>query len=209
MAKPAKTRKAAARRAVPSSAALRTAVLRAGFAGVALGAGVGLYVFHGRKVEVAVREQRAVAVDARPAAVEATAEKPPPVVEPVAPKPSAVPEPPQRETSRELAKPMSAALKAAFDSWLMGAYAKCWRAPRNVPEGDPYLPKVRVAFKADGALAAPPKLVNPPSDPAWRAHAEAALKAVKGCDPLHVPDKYAEYYPAWRSRTIYFDSARN
>ena len=65
-----------------------------------------------------------------------------------------------------------------------------------MPDGDPYLPKVRVAFKRGGELAAPPKLVNPPSDPAWKAHAEAALKAVKDCDPLHVPDKYAEYYPS-------------
>ena len=68
---------------------------------------------------------------------------------------------------------------------------------------------MRVAFKADGELASPPKLVNPPSDPAWKPHAEAALKAVKGCDPLHVPDKYADYYPSWKSRTVYFDPTRN
>ncbi len=91
----------------------------------------------------------------------------------------------------------------------MATYAKCWRAPKRLPDGDPYLPKVRVAFREDGELAAPPKLVNPPSDPALRPQAEAALKAVKGCDPLHVPDKYAEYYPAWKSRTVYFDPTRN
>jgi colicin import membrane protein len=104
---------------------------------------------------------------------------------------------------------MSAALRAAFDAWLMTTYAKCWRAPKTMPDGDPYLPKVRVALKDNGELAGPPKLVNPPSDPAWKPHAEAALKAVKGCDPLHVPDKYAEYYPAWKSKTVYFDPAQN
>ena len=104
---------------------------------------------------------------------------------------------------------MSAALRTAFDSWLMSAYAKCWKAPKTLPDGDPYLAKVRVAFTQDGELASPPKLVNPPSDPAWKPHAEAALKAVKGCDPLHVPDKYAEYYPSWKSRTVYFDPTRN
>ena len=104
---------------------------------------------------------------------------------------------------------MSASLRAAFDAWLMNAYAKCWRAPKTLPDGDPYLPKVRVAFREGGELAGPPKLVNPPSDPAWRPHAEAALKAVKGCDPLHVPDKYADYYPSWKSRTVYFDPTRN
>ena len=78
-------------------------------------------------------------------------------------------------------------------------------AARNDPSGR----RRRVAPFADTnvsgsstcQLAAPPKLVNPPSDPAWKPHAEAALKAVKGCDPLHVPDKYAEYYPSWTSRT--------
>ena len=210
MAKSVKTRKLAGRRPAASGAALRTTMLRAGFAGVALGAGVGLYAFHQRGGAVAVAETRAVPVSgARAAAVEAAPAAPAPVVAPVAPKPApaAVPEPPRREASAE--KPMSTALRSAFDSWLMATYAKCWRAPRTAPDGDPYLPKVRVAFKADGELAAPPKLVNPPSDPAWKPHAEAALKAVRGCDPLHVPDKYAEYYPAWKSRTIYFDSTRN
>ena len=42
-----------------------------------------------------------------------------------------------------------------------------------------------------------------------RYSATAALKAVKGCDPLHVPDKYADYYPAWKSRTVYFDPSAN
>lgn len=102
---------------------------------------------------------------------------------------------------------MSASQRNAFDLWLMQAYRKCWSAPKTLPEGEPYLAKVRVAFKADGALASPPKLVNPPSDPAWRPHADAALHAVKGCDPLHVPDKFAAYYPAWKTRTVYFDPA--
>ena len=118
----------------------------------------------------------------------------------------------RRRAAKPAPKPISRCrlrLRAAFDAWLMGAYAKCWRAPKTLPDGDPYLPKVRVAFREDGELAGPPKLVNPPSDPAWRPHAEAALKAVKGCDPLHVPDKYAEYYPSWKSRTVYFDPTRN
>jgi hypothetical protein len=139
--------------------------------------------------------------------------KPPPTLVPTPPpapeEAAATPEPPRRDPSLDSHKPMSATLRAAFDTWLMGAYAKCWKAPKILPDGDPYLPKVRVAFKEDGELAAPPKLVNPPSDPAWKPHADAALKAVKGCDPLHVPDKYADYYPSWKSRTVYFDPTAN
>jgi colicin import membrane protein len=61
----------------------------------------------------------------------------------------------------------------------------------------------------DGALAGSPRLVNPPWDPAWRAHADAAIKAVKSCDPLHVPDKYAPYYSQWKTKTVFFDPTRS
>ena len=182
-------------RAVSLNPALRMTALRVGGAVALIGVAVGLYAYHGRRAEVASRQ------DARPVVAE---------IAPAAPAPRpAAPAPPRREASVETHKPMPAALRSAFDSWLMGAYARCWHAPKRLPDADPYLPKVRVAFRADGELAGPPKLVNPPSDPAWRPHAEAALKAVKGCDPLHVPDKYAEYYPAWKSRTVYFDPTRN
>jgi hypothetical protein len=103
---------------------------------------------------------------------------------------------------------MSAALEAALDSWLIVTYRQCWKAPAAPSEGEPYFPKIRVAFKSDGALRAAPRLVNPPSDPAWRPQADAALRAVKACDPLHVPEKYAPYYQQWKTKTVYFDTAR-
>jgi hypothetical protein len=188
--KSAKPRKPA--RAASLNPALRMTGLRVGGAVALIGVAAGLYAYHGRPAQVASRPTRPVIVAAAPARA-------------AAPEPA----PPRREANLETHKPMPAALRTAFDSWLMGTYAKCWHAPKRLPDSDPYLPKVRVAFRADGELAAPPRLVNPPSDPAWRPHAEAALKAVKGCDPLHVPDKYAEYYPAWKSRTVYFDPTRN
>jgi hypothetical protein len=200
MAKSPKSRKPAPRARPSSSPALRATALRVGAAVALAGLGVGLYAFHGRHAEVASRPAHPVVATVAPAP-KAPAAAP----RAVAPEPP----PPRREASAEPHKPMSAALRSAFDSWLMATYAKCWRAPKNLPEGEPYLPKVRVAFREDGVLAGPPKLVNPPSDPAWRPQAEAALKAVRGCDPLHVPDKYAEYYPAWKSRTVYFDPTRN
>ena len=103
---------------------------------------------------------------------------------------------------------MSASLEASFGQWLIEAYKQCWSPPRAIPDGDPYLPRVRVSLKADGSLAAAPKLINPPYDPAWRGHADAALKAVKSCDPLHVPDKFAAYYPGWKTRTVFFDTSQ-
>jgi colicin import membrane protein len=206
MAKQPKSRKSASRPrdALLAGPALRIVALRVGAAAALIAAAGGLYLWRGRPVEVA-RE--------RPAAVAEAPASPGPLAALTLPAPepetAPAPEPPRREASVEPAKPMSNALRAAFDSWLMAAYAKCWKAPKTLPEGEAYLPKVRVAFKEGGELASPPRLVNPPSDPAWKPHAEAALKAVKGCDPLHVPDKYAEYYPSWKSRTVYFDPTRN
>jgi hypothetical protein len=43
---------------------------------------------------------------------------------------------------------------------------------------------VRLKFKPDGSLLKPPKLVNPPSDPAQKPQAKSTLQAVKACDPL-------------------------
>jgi hypothetical protein len=208
MPKSARSRKFKPQGGIASRAALRTIGVRVGAAAVLLAGAAAVWAYHQHGATVA-------SAPPRPAVVAVAPPKPSPTLAPAPPPPPPVvvqtptPEPPRRDASLDSYKPMSASLHAAFDAWLMSAYAKCWKAPKTTPDGDPYLPKVRVAFKEDGGLAAPPKLVNPPSDPAWKPHAEAALKAVKGCDPLHVPDKYADYYPAWKSRTVYFDPGTN
>jgi hypothetical protein len=122
--------------------------------------------------------------------------------------PIAVPLPRVRTVEAE-AEAMSTEVAAALDAWLVSAYKRCWKAKTAPPDAEPYFPKIRIAFKTDGTLAAPPRLVNPPSDPAWKPQADAALRAVKACDPLHVPDKYAPYYRQWKTKTVYFDPARS
>ena len=112
------------------------------------------------------------------------------------PAPSATPQRPQE---------MSASTEAAFDGWLIDAFKSCWSPPRSLPDGDPYAPRVRIALKADGALAGAPRLVNPPSDPAWKPFADSALRAIKSCEPLRIPTKYAAYYPQWKTETVVFD----
>jgi hypothetical protein len=130
---------------------------------------------------------------------------------------AAAPEKPATAAPARLAPPapapvlentrMSPTMQAAFDAWLIETYKQCWSPPKAA-QGEPYLPRVRVAYKADGALAAPPKLINPPLDPDGKANAEAAMRAVKACDPLRVPEKYGPYYAQWKTKTVYFDSAR-
>jgi len=100
---------------------------------------------------------------------------------------------------------MSLSLSSALDAWLTESYLNCWTPPPAMPEGDVYVAEIKVVFNADGSLSARPVLLNPPTDPAWRAHAESAMRAVKKCDPLHVPPEYAPYFNEWKVETIHFD----
>jgi hypothetical protein len=100
---------------------------------------------------------------------------------------------------------MSVSMASALDAWLTESYLNCWTPPPTMPEGDVYVAQIKVVFSADGSLSARPVLINPPTDPAWRAHAESAMRAVKKCDPLHVPPQYAPYFDQWKVETIHFD----
>ena len=152
------------------------------FAAVGLvGAALAAFVAH-RDSQNSVPATRAITLSA-PATPEPAKTPPRPVVAETEPAPA----PPAR---------MSATQAAAFDSWLLETYRKCWSAPAVAADSDPYIPKVRIALKADGTLETAPRLVNPPSDP--------TTKAVRSCDPLRVPDKYAAYYPQWKTKTVYF-----
>ncbi len=100
---------------------------------------------------------------------------------------------------------MSLSLASALDAWLTESYLNCWTPPPAMPEGDTYVAQIKVIFNPDGSLSARPVLLNPPTDPAWRAHAESAMRAVKKCDPLKVPAQYAPYFDQWKVETIHFD----
>jgi hypothetical protein len=100
---------------------------------------------------------------------------------------------------------MSPSLSAALDGWLTDAYLRCWSVPPTMPEGDVYVPILKVAYNSDGSLLGQPVLLNPPADHAWSAYAESARRAVLKCNPLHVPPQYAAYYEQWRSKMVHFD----
>ncbi|HKN30566.1 MAG TPA: hypothetical protein VJY34_22875 [Roseiarcus sp.] len=100
---------------------------------------------------------------------------------------------------------MSLSMASALDAWLTESYLNCWTPPPVMPEGDVYVAQIKVVFNPDGSLSAHPVLLNPPTDAAWRAHAESAMRAVKKCDPLHVPPEYAPYFEEWKVETIHFD----
>jgi hypothetical protein len=110
--------------------------------------------------------------------------------------------PPQ---SRSIVPPRDAAL----DSWFIKSYLRCWTPPATLPPGGKYAAQIRVVHNNDGSLTAAPLLVNPPSDPAWRAYADSAVRAVTKCNPLQVPVQYLAHFEQWRKMTLHFgpDSA--
>ena len=100
---------------------------------------------------------------------------------------------------------MSMSMASALDAWLTESYLNCWTPPPTTPEGDTYVAEIRVIFNPDGSLSGRPVLLNPPTDRAWRAHAESAMRAVRKCDPLKVPAEYMPYFEQWKIETIHFD----
>ena len=97
----------------------------------------------------------------------------------------------------------------ALDSWFIKSYLRCWTPPATLPPGEKYAAQIRVLHNADGSLTGGPVLVNPPSDPAWRAYADSAVRAVAKCNPLQVPARYLPHFEQWRKMTLHFspDSA--
>jgi outer membrane biosynthesis protein TonB len=100
---------------------------------------------------------------------------------------------------------MSMSMASALDAWLTESYLTCWTPPPGVPDGDTYVAQIKVVFNPDGSLSGRPILLNPPSDRAWRAHAESAMRAVRKCDPLKVPVEYMPFFDQWKVETIHFD----
>jgi hypothetical protein len=115
---------------------------------------------------------------------------------PVSASAPATPEPPRR---------MTASQEASLDAWMMKTYLACWKPAAQPADADPYVARVRLKFKPDGSLLKPPKLVNPPSDPAQKPQAKSVLQAVKACDPLPMPAQYRSFYEQWKTKTIHFD----
>jgi hypothetical protein len=103
------------------------------------------------------------------------------------------------------AQRMSGSQERQLDDWFKEAYMACWSPPPTTPEGDVYIPEVQVTFNADGSLSGQPVLVNPPPDPAWRAHAESAVRAALRCNPMKIPAQYFPFFEQWRTKTIHFD----
>lgn len=85
---------------------------------------------------------------------------------------------------------------------LRGQVARCWNPPVGAVGAEDL--KVRVKFELDqsGEVAGSPEVLNSSSNPAFRAAASSAVRAVMRCAPYSLP---ASKYEAWKEVIINFD----
>jgi hypothetical protein len=99
---------------------------------------------------------------------------------------------------------MSPSLWGQLDALLQDQYKQCW-SYIGLAGQTKYVPEVRVEYAQDGTLIGQPALLNPPSDPALRNLADSALRAIRRCNPLHIPAIYQPFYEQWKGRIVRFD----
>jgi hypothetical protein len=106
---------------------------------------------------------------------------------------------------RPVAVKMSTKQWQSLDEAFAEQLRHCWTAPAQADDDRPFVAKIKVEFSPDGALLDKPTLLNAPTDPAWKAQAALALKAVKNCKQLNIPASFGPYYAEWKTRIINFD----
>jgi hypothetical protein len=81
-------------------------------------------------------------------------------------------------------------LTMSEQSAIMRQMRECWRAPVDMADPAKLVVQIRVRFERNGALVGAPEPVYPASlataDPALRAAASSALRAIRLCNPLAV-----------------------
>lgn len=90
---------------------------------------------------------------------------------------------------------------------------RCWRMPVDLPDPDRLVITVEFELNRNGTLNGQPRVTNPRNytfDPHMRAAADAALRAVRACDPFPFPDDpvLGEHYDLWREPRIVFDPSQ-
>jgi colicin import membrane protein len=98
---------------------------------------------------------------------------------------------------------MSPSMWDSLDGLMREQYKKCWSYIGLNPQK--YVAQIRVRYAQDGSLQAEPALINPPSDPNVRNLADSAMRAVRRCNPMHIPAAYMPYYEQWKARVVRFD----
>ena len=87
-------------------------------------------------------------------------------------------------------------------------YLRCWSVPMGIP--DNFAVKIKISLRQDGSLMKPPEVMdyqrmNDPSQKAFKAIAESALRAIIRCDPIKTPS--IDKYEVWKTILFNFDTS--
>lgn len=91
---------------------------------------------------------------------------------------------------------------------------RCWRMPIDLPDPDRLVVVVEFDINRNGTLNGQPRVTSPRNytyDAPMRTAVEAAVRAVRSCDPYPLPDDpvVGEHYEIWRSQVYTFRPSAN
>jgi len=78
----------------------------------------------------------------------------------------------------------------------------CWNPPVGVSEAKDLVVTVRFSLNRDGSLSSEPMVLNRGRNALFQIAAESATRAVRRCQPFHLP---ASKYEAWQEVEVNFD----
>lgn len=81
--------------------------------------------------------------------------------------------------------------------------AQCWNPPAGAADAGKLKVVLRVLFRRDGSVAAPPELVAGTPSALGPAMAESAKRAILSCQPFTMLNP--DHYDQWRDMEINFD----
>jgi colicin import membrane protein len=110
---------------------------------------------------------------------------------------------PNTKPAPGFAKGQSAMLSQTEIDALRRRLAQCWNPPAGIADAGKLSVVIRVLFRKDGSVAAPPQTVAGPPSALGPAMAESAKRAILSCQPFTMLNP--AHYEQWRDMEINFD----
>lgn len=102
-----------------------------------------------------------------------------------------------------------ASLQDRVRALAQAAFRRCWRMPADLPDPDRLIVTVQFSLNRNGTLNGQPRVISPSNytfDAPMRTAVEAALRAVRTCDPYPFADDpvVGDHYEVWRDTEYTF-----
>jgi len=104
--------------------------------------------------------------------------------------------------ARSARRPHVAVARRGARRWLTDAYLNCWTPPPTSPQGDRYNRRGAGQLQSRRNPRHDARAAQSATDPAWRAHAESAVRAVLKATRCACRRNNAPYFEQWRTKTV-------